>query len=167
MCTGRGISVPVRRSNSPGASGCLRVSWAVAGPSTSAYPLARWPCRLCCATRCGDRPLDRLRHDLRLGAQPEEGAHEQIHRDRRITGLHLRHPGLAGAHPLRDLFLRQISGLAILPEFLREGDLHLDEGHVSVAEVEELLDSGNTSASCLEALPGTLVHACSSFRASW
>jgi hypothetical protein len=52
----------------PGASGCLRMSLAVAGPGTSAYPLARWLCRLCCATRRKDRRLDRLRHNLRPGA---------------------------------------------------------------------------------------------------
>ncbi len=59
------------------------------------------------------RPLlrgsDRLRNLARRGTQEKDRSNEQIDRDGRIAGLHLRNSGLARLEDLRHLDLREPS----------------------------------------------------------
>src|SRR5690606_26517861 len=99
-------------------------------------------------------------------ARSKQPLDEKVDRDPRITGLHLRNPGLAGAHPRGQCSLSQLLACAGLPELEAESNPHLDQLPLDIRELKEVRRVADAPPSSSEPLLPILFHQLSPFRAA-
>ena len=95
-------------------------------------------------------PFNRAGEVIGFGAEYKQGTHQQVHRNGRITRLHLGHTGLAKTQPLGQFDLRQASALAAVAQTAAQCQLQLDECGLGIGQTQELLRRSDGPPSSFE-----------------
>jgi hypothetical protein len=104
--------------------------------------------------KCSDRPGE----ITRFGADNKQRAKQKIHRDRRITGLHLRDPGLAGFQLPCELNLRPSPSRTPGFQVSTQRQPQLNQGGFSIGQVQKILHRADSPAMSLEFVTLRLPH---------